>query len=103
MQGEIQKIYDLYPTRDENNSNRSTGKCGKDKDKIKKLIIEKKPIEKLIREYVEDCKQTKIYLKGFSVFLNQLPETPEKQEAIQKPKQANLGLAYIQQEFFKND
>jgi hypothetical protein len=76
VENRIDKIYTLYPSRDINDKNRSTGKCSKDKIKISKLLSEGKDLEKLITQYILDCEKTKTYLKNFSTFLNQLPETP---------------------------
>ena len=78
----LDRIYSSYPSRDGNNNNRSTGKCSNDKLKIKKLLLQGKNLEVLIAQYILDCQKTKSYLKNFSTFLNQLPETPpeEKQQ-----------------------
>jgi hypothetical protein len=85
----IEKIYGLYPTRDENNNNRSTGKSSRDKEKIRKLLKEGKDLEKLILNYLSDCKQTKTYLKNFGTFLNSLPE--DAGPVI--PKKTNIEIA----------
>ena len=81
----IDKIYGLYPSRDENNGDRSTGKCFKDKAKISKLLGNGIDLESLITQYILDCQKTKAYLKNFSTFLNQLPETPPENIKAKHP------------------
>ncbi len=78
----VEKIYALYPSRDQNNENRSTGKCLKDKIKIEKLLNKGIPLEKMISDYVIECSKTKAWLKNFSTYLNQLPEVPEQQALV---------------------
>jgi hypothetical protein len=85
----IEKIYGLYPARDENNNNRSTGKCLKDKMTVRKYLSEGKDLEKLITQYILDCKNTKAYIKNFGTFLNQLPE--DAGPII--PKKSNIDIA----------
>lgn len=73
---EVEEIYTLYPTRDGNNGNRSTGKCSKDKERIRKHLKTKPKDElrRIIELYVADCKKSGAYLKNFSTFLNNLPD-----------------------------
>lgn len=72
----IEEIYSLYPARDRNNNNRSTGKSSRDKLKIRKLLTEGKDLKMIINKYILDCSKTNSFIKNFSTFLNQLPETP---------------------------
>ena len=83
---EIQKIYDLYPSRDPNHNGRATGKCSKDKIKIGKILQTGIDLKKRLMDYVIDCNKTKTYLKNFSVFLNQLPETPKWEKNDERRK-----------------
>ncbi|MDD5050972.1 MAG: hypothetical protein PHV93_04540 [Candidatus Pacebacteria bacterium] len=87
---EIEYIYTLYPSRDKNNDNRSTGKCSKDKRKIAVLLKKhgKDKLSTIIKAYLVDCETNKVYLKNFGTFLNQLPEIPpqEKQQIGWKVK-----------------
>jgi hypothetical protein len=82
---DIEELYALYPTRDGNNGNRSTGKCSKDKERIKKHLKTKPKDElrRIIELYVADCKKSGAYLKNFSTFLNNLPD-PESFSASGK-------------------
>jgi len=78
---EIDNIYILYPTRDKNNKNRSTGKGHKDKEHIKKIIKSgiktADELKAMITYYVQDCERTKTYLLNFGTYLNKLPETEQ--------------------------
>lgn len=83
----IEKLYKSYPTKCPI-SGRSTGKTIKDKARIKNLLKTKTENEilKTIERYVEDCNNTKTYVKNFSTFLNNLPdygdlEVEEKESA----------------------
>jgi hypothetical protein len=68
-------IYKLYPSKCIN-SNRSTGKCSKDRERIIKLLKSnsKEYLIKIIESYVNECINSKTYLKNFTTFLNNLPE-----------------------------
>lgn len=72
---DIDYLYDLYPTKCPNRG-RSTGKCRKDKDKIKSLLknISKDELEFTIKSYVKQQNDEGGWLKNFSTFLNQLPD-----------------------------
>jgi nitrate/nitrite-specific signal transduction histidine kinase len=72
----IEELYGFYPSRDENNAQRSTHKAHKDKIKIAKLLSEGIDVKTLMTQYILDCQKTKTYIKDLSAFLNQLPETP---------------------------
>lgn len=75
---DIEYLYKLYPAKCEN-SNRSTGKCSKNKKQIEKHLKTKtkEELKEIIESYVLDCKNSKTYLKNFSTFLNQLPEVEQ--------------------------
>lgn len=71
----VSRIYALYPTKDINNDNRSTGKSGKDRERIAKLLVrDNYPLEKAVGLYVAHCSRKREYLKNFSTFLNGLPD-----------------------------
>lgn len=72
---DIDYLYDLYPTKCPNRG-RSTGKCRKDKEKIKSLLknISKDELEYTIKAYVKQQADEGGWLKNFSTFLNQLPD-----------------------------
>lgn len=71
----VERIYKAYPSKCPK-SNRSTGKCTKNKNKIGILLREKTEGEllEIIRLYVKECEESRTYLKNFGTFLNQLPE-----------------------------
>lgn len=86
---EIEEIYSLYPTKDVNHDNQSTGKSSKNKQKIKKILESKYPLKKAIEFYLSECNRTKCYLKNYGTFLNNLPDVElleDKQPEQQKPK-----------------
>ena len=68
-------IYNRYPSKCPIKE-RSTGKCLRDKNKIKALLSKKSfdDIIQTIDNYIEDCKKTKTYIKNFGTFLNNFPE-----------------------------
>ena len=86
--GHVADVYAAYPSRCVV-SNRSSGKCLKNKDKIKKLLKEVpyKNLLIIIQLYTEDCRESDTYMKNFSTFLNNLPDInefnkkPSQQEA----------------------
>jgi hypothetical protein len=70
-------LYNLYPSKDFNNKNRSTHKSLKDKEKIIKLVktgLLPKDLSIMITNYIEDCQKTKTFMMDFKTFLNNLPE-----------------------------
>lgn len=83
----IEEIYNSYPTRCVVGG-RSTGKCAKNKDKLKTLLktITSDKIIDTIKWYVEDCKKTNTYMMNFSTFLNNIPDVPEQQPTSTKEK-----------------
>ena len=76
-------LYNVYPQKC-SLKNRSTGKCKKDKDKIRKLlsIYSFEQIKNVIESYVLDCENSKTYLKNFGTFLNNFPEPNTEQSKI---------------------
>jgi hypothetical protein len=79
----INNIYTLYPSKCFV-SGRSTGKCAKDKKKIATLLKQGKDVAKIIEQYLNDCKNTKTYLKNFGTFLNNLPDYSESTKVTEK-------------------
>jgi hypothetical protein len=81
----IKEIYDSYPSKCQKRGT-STGKCFKDKDRIKKLLKthDKDYILKVIDWYIKDCQKTDTYIKNFSTFLNNFPDLPEQQKPEKK-------------------
>lgn len=78
----VERIYQSYPSKCANRGT-STGKCAKDKRKIKTLLVTKafteESLTRAIGRYVEDVQSHGSYLKNFSTFLNNIPldeETP---------------------------
>lgn len=102
--GEIaEKIYSLYPTRDANNKNRSTGKSAKrDLKRITALLKDGVQLENTVQLYIDDCKKTKTYLKNFGTFLNNLPDysecKPEKEMVASAPLFEQNPYARIRRE-----
>ena len=72
----VNRIYAIYPGKTDRGSRGicSTGKCAKDRDRIRTLLKTHTPeqLENAIREYIEDTGG--MYLKNFSTFLNNIPE-----------------------------
>lgn len=73
------RIYALYPTKCPK-SGRPTGKSYKDKEKIARMLRDKRTSEEMmsaiIQRYVKDCMEHDSYVKNFSTFLNNLPDYP---------------------------
>ena len=80
----VNRIYALYPGSTDRGSRGicSTGKCAKDRDRIRKLLKTHSPeqLENVIRKYVEEMDG--MYLKNFSTFLNNLPEDELEEPAL---------------------
>lgn len=91
---DIDNIYNTYPSKCPIKNN-STGKCSKDKEKIRKLLKEKTKDQLIdtINWYIKNCIETKTYIKNFSTFLNNLPDIPEIKQEI-KPKQISKHDLY---------
>lgn len=88
----IEYIYSLYPSKCAI-SNRSTGKCAKDKIKIETLL-KTKSVDELsnsINLYIADCLTTKTYIKNFSTFLNNIPDITEQK----KPQVSDENKIYV--------
>lgn len=79
----IDRLYKLYPTKTlRDNIEVSTGKCSKDKVRLRNLLKRKsaEEIEKGILDYVAE--KGGRYLKNFATFLNNFPEREDFQESI---------------------
>ena len=76
LQADIEEIYKAYPTRCEKRG-QSTGKCAKDKDRIRILLTKKGKSKSDILAAIEQTISEGGYLKNFSTFLNNLPEVAE--------------------------
>ena len=95
LKEKIDYLYSLYPSKTlRGGIEHSTGKCSKDKDRIRTLLKEKTPqqIEAAIRKYIDDCRGQ--YLKNFSTLLNNLPEADAEQSAP-APKREDNGYRDI--------
>lgn len=70
----VEHIYSIYPTRCPKR-NTPTGKCSKDKERIKKLLktYSKEDIEKVVRYEIQE-KYGKHYMANFATFLNNFPD-----------------------------
>ena len=71
----VDYLFSLYPTKCPNRGV-STGKCSKDKVRLKKMLktTSAADIEYSIKRYVNECSEGGTYMKNFSTFLNNLPE-----------------------------
>lgn len=72
----VERIYKLYPTTCPI-TGRSLGKGAKNKKQIITLLKKHSPqeIEVAIKNYIDDCKVYNSYVKNFSTFLNNLPDS----------------------------
>ena len=71
----IDHLYSLYPSKTIRDNNEvSTGKCAKDKVRLRQLLKKRSAaeIEAVIVAYVQE--RDGAYLKNFSTFLNNFPE-----------------------------
>lgn len=74
----IDHLYSIYPSKTwRGDREASTGKCSKDKVRLRSLLKKRSAaeIESIIKTYVEECNGS--FLKNFSTFLNNLPESDE--------------------------
>lgn len=84
---EVEEIYKAYPTRCPVQG-RNLGKCAKDKTRIKALLKVRSK-ESILAE-IKRAKESGEWMKNFSTFLNNIPETEpeelftEKTESIYK-------------------
>lgn len=85
---DVERLYKLYPTKCPIRGT-STGKCAKDKAKLRTLLTKIDPakIEYTIKRYVAECKNGNVYIKNFSTFLNQFPDYDELDAEIARQKQ----------------
>ena len=74
----VNRIYAIYPTKCPV-SQRNTGKCSKDKDRIARLLktTTEEKLSSTIKRYIDDCIKQNSYIKNFSTFLNNIPDTEE--------------------------
>lgn len=82
LEATIDRLYKMYPTKTlRDGIEVSTGKCSKDKVRLRNLLKKKTPeeIEKGIRDYVAE--KGGRYLKNFATFLNNFPEREDLQDA----------------------
>ena len=80
----VDRLYKIYPTKTfRGGIEVSTGKCSKDKTRLRTLLKSKTPeeIENGIKNYVAEHGGR--YLKNFSTFLNNFPEREDISTAIQ--------------------
>lgn len=72
----VNRIYGIYPGKTDRGSRGicSTGKCAKDRDRIRTLLKTHTPeqLENAIKKYVEETGGQ--FMKNFSTFLNNIPE-----------------------------
>ena len=82
---DIENVFSVYPTKCPIKG-RQTGKGKKDKDKIKKLLADYtvEELKQIIKEYVDNSKATKTYLKNFGTFLNNIPDNPKPKPSVNK-------------------
>lgn len=80
---DIDEIYNAYPTRDERNNGRSTGKSLANKKRIKSLLntYTKGEILAAIDAELHENRVNGKWLKNFSTFLNNLPDVREEEPA----------------------
>lgn len=72
----VNRIYGIYPGKTDRGSRGicSTGKCAKDRDRIRTLLKTHTPeqLENAIKKYIEETGGR--FMKNFSTFLNNIPE-----------------------------
>lgn len=73
LEADIEEIYKAYPTKCERRQ-QFTGKCSKDKDRIRILLTKKHKTKDEILAAIRQTVSEGAYLKNFSTFLNNLPE-----------------------------
>ncbi len=86
----VERLYKMYPSKDVER-NISTGKCSKDKTRLRALLKTKseEQIAYTINRYLRECAANRSYIKNFSTFLNNLPEYGDVEE-VETPFQAVL-------------
>ena len=72
----VDEVYNAYPAKCVIKGC-STGKSSKNKEKIKSMLksMSKDNMLITIRQYVKDCQKHNRFMKNFSTFLNQFPES----------------------------
>lgn len=83
----VEEIYSMYPTKCPQRGV-ATGKCGKDKARIRTLLKSKtkEEIVASISQYLDDCKASGQYLKNFGTLLNNLPEVVDDSNLFDLPQ-----------------
>lgn len=94
-ESKVNEIYCLYPSKDVNHNNQSTGKTSKNIQKIKSILNSGYPLKKAIEFYLSECNRTKCYLKNFGTFLNNLPDVELLED---KKEETEQTLPQITQE-----
>lgn len=84
LKADIDEIYKAYPSKCPRRM-QSTGKCGKDKDRIRILLTKKGKTKEEILRAIRQTINEGAYLKNFSTFLNNLPEIDDEVEIDQTP------------------
>lgn len=84
LESDIEEIYKAYPSKCPRRM-QSTGKCSKDKDRIRILLTRKGKTKDEILKAIRQTINEGAYLKNFSTFLNNLPEVEEGIELDQTP------------------
>jgi hypothetical protein len=81
LEASVEEIYAMYPTKCPNRGV-STGKCSKDKARIRTLLKKKskEEIMQSVSQYLEDCRTSGQYLKNFGTLLNNLPEVVDEEK-----------------------
>ena len=96
---EIESVYESYPTRCPIRG-ASNGKGSKHKEKIRAILLSKKhtavELIRIIKAYVNDCKENNSYMKNFGTFLNNIPD--DLLDAVVPSKYSNQ-VDYSSEEF----
>ena len=83
LEATIDRLYKMYPTKTlRDGIEVSTGKCSKDKTRLRNLLKKKSPeeIERGIKDYVAE--KGGRFLKNFATFLNNFPEREDASEEV---------------------
>lgn len=93
----VERLYKMYPSKDVER-NISTGKCSKDKTRLRTLLKTKteEQLAYTITRYLRESAANHSYIKNFSTFLNNLPEYGDAEE---EPQVQSNPLPQITQRF----
>lgn len=99
LENQINEIYQIYPSKCPFR-NSSTGKSAKNKKQIEKLIKDNsfENIQQRLKQYIEDCNNSKTFLKNFETILNQLPEASEFEAIAETPINDETIVVYTNQD-----